>query len=107
MPGDQLDVALQALRHDAGLWRENAEVTRTAAEAMPGLTLTIAEMSWAAEGELLANYDTLRLKVERLLNEATWAFDGLAHTLDVVAYNYERSDTEAAAIYDNLWEPVQ
>lgn len=101
-----LQVAIDAMHADAKKWRELSEVTGKAAKTVEGFHPNEAQMSWAAaEFSLMSTYDELRTKAMRLLNEATTHLRLVGITLDEVGDSYERSDREAAALFDDLWEP--
>ncbi|MGI5216174.1 hypothetical protein [Plantactinospora sp. CA-290183] len=106
MPDEALSVAVEALRSDARAWQETADVTRRAATESSGLDLGLAELSWAAEGDLFVTYMMIQHKVEHLLGQAGSTLRDLANVLEEIADSYESSDSAAAARYDNLWEPA-
>ncbi|SDS55935.1 hypothetical protein [Actinoplanes derwentensis] len=81
-----LQVALEALHHDADSWERVAAVTRQAAQAASQLTLSAHELSWAAlPTGLLDTYAELQRKAVTLVEEASEIYSGLSLRLDKVA----------------------
>lgn len=100
-----VQAAIEALRHDAGVWDRVAQVTDGAAQAARGLTLTEAQLSWAAVNTpLLGTYAGIQDKVARLLAEATAVYGDLSTALDQVAAAYETSDENAARNLQGVWD---
>jgi hypothetical protein len=101
-----LQVALEALHHDADSWEQAAAVTRQAAQAASQLTLSAHELSWAAlPTGLLDTYAELQRKAVTLLEEASEVYSGLSLKLDKVAYQYETNNDLAARELEGVWEP--
>jgi hypothetical protein len=100
-----LEVALAALRHDAGVWERVAAVTRQAGREAAELTLGESHLSWAsAPTGLLGTYAEIQRKAVMLLAEATEVYGDLSTTLDQVATAYERDDEHAAAQLKGVWD---
>jgi hypothetical protein len=98
-------VAVNALRHDSGVWDEVARVTRVAGQEAAELTLGEAQLSWASVASgLLGTYAEIQDKVTMLLGEATTVYGDLSTTLDQVASEYERSDEQAAVTFKGVWD---
>jgi hypothetical protein len=97
--------AIEALRHDVGVWDRVAQVTSLASEHARGLTLSEADLSWAANyTALLGTYAEIQRKAATLLGEATTVYTELGAALDKVADAYEMSDERAAAQLKGVWD---
>jgi hypothetical protein len=97
--------AIEALRHDAGVWDEVSEVTRRSGQEAGALALGEGELSWASVATgLLNSYAEIQSKVVTLLGEATSTYSGLSTTLDKVAAAYQLSDENAAARFKGVWD---
>jgi hypothetical protein len=65
-----LVAAINAMKDDAAMWGETADVCLGAANASSALTLSEADVSWAgSETGVLDSYEEIRAKAERLLRE--------------------------------------
>jgi hypothetical protein len=97
--------AIEALRHDVGVWDRVAQVTSVAGQEAQGLTLTEADLSWAGSyTPLLGTYAEIQRKTATLLSEATTVYTGLSAALDKVADAYELSDQGAAIQLKGVWD---
>jgi hypothetical protein len=97
--------AIEALRHDAGVWDRVAHVTDAASQEARGLTLTEADLSWASNyTSLLGTYAEIQQKTATLLSEATTVYTRLSAALDKVADAYELSDERAATQLKGVWD---
>ena len=97
--------AIEALRHDVGVWDRVAQVTSLASQDARGLTLSEADLSWASNyTSLLGTYAEIQQKTATLLSEATAVYTGLGAALDKVADAYELSDERAAAQLEGVWD---
>ena len=97
--------AIEALRHDAGVWDRVAQVTNVAGQETQALTLTEADLSWASNyTALLGTYAEIQGKTATLLSEATTVYTGLSAALDKVADAYELSDRRAATQLGGVWD---
>jgi hypothetical protein len=97
--------AIQALRHDVGVWDRVAQVTTVASQEAQGLTLTEADLSWAGNyTALLGTYAEIQQKTATLLTEAATVYTGLSAALDQVADAYELSDERAATQLKGVWD---
>src|SRR4051794_37443657 len=98
-------VAIDALRHDAGVWDQVATVTSQAGQEAAGLTLGESQLSWAsASTGMLDTYAEIQNKVVMLLGEATGLYGDLSIALDKVAAAYELSDENAAVKLRGVWD---
>jgi hypothetical protein len=89
-----LEVGLEAMRADAGLWSAAADVLQGPRKAIAGLTLTGDDMSmWAVDRGLDRTYENARTVLEDLLRQAMTAFHGLSDGLRAAADTYERQET--------------
>jgi hypothetical protein len=97
--------AIEALRHDVGVWDRVAQVTNVASQEAHGLTLSEADLSWAGSyTALLDTYAEIQQKTATLLSEATTVYTGLSAALDKVADAYELSDGRAATQLKGVWD---
>jgi hypothetical protein len=97
--------AIEALRHDVGVWDRVSQVTDAASQEAHGLTLSEADLSWAANyTALLGTYAEIQRKTAALLCEATTVYTGLSAALDKVADAYELSDERAAKQLGGVWD---
>lgn len=97
--------AIEALRHDVGVWDRVSQVTDAASQDAQGLTLSEADLSWAANyTALVGTYAEIQRKTATLLREATTVYTGLSVALDKVADAYELSDERAAKQLKGVWD---
>jgi hypothetical protein len=100
-----LVAALNALRHDAGVWDEISHTLGTAAQEANALTLTEADLSWASQPTgLLESYAQIQQKVAALLREGSVVCGGLSVTLDTVMHDYQLNDENAARKFKGVWD---
>jgi hypothetical protein len=100
-----LKAAIEALRHDGGVWDRVAQVTHVAGQEAEGLTLTESDLSWAGNyTALLGTYAEIQRKTANLLSEASTVYTGLSAALDKVADAYELSDQRAATQLAGVWD---
>jgi hypothetical protein len=101
-----LRAAIEALRHDAGMWQEVATATGAARTAADGLALGESALSWASRPTgLLDTYEEIRAKAAGLLGEATSGYAALGAALTEVAAAYEAGDEAASARLHGVWDP--
>jgi hypothetical protein len=99
-----LQVAIDALEHDAQTWREIAGVTAGAAAAAGTLGLSETAMSFAADQTgLLDTYNALTVRAAGLLAEGADVHEGIAADLEQVAAAYEDDDQQAAQRLRDVW----
>jgi len=97
--------AIEALRHDVGVWDRVAQVTNGASQEAQGLTLTEADLSWAGNyTALLGTYAEIQRKTATLLSDAATVYTSLSAALDKVADAYELSDQRAATQLKGVWD---
>ena len=97
--------AITALRRDADLWDQVAQVTDRAGQEAGGLVLGEPQLSWASvQSGLLDTYAEIQEKTAMLLGEATRVYGDLGAALDKVANAYEVSDVNAAAQLKGVWD---
>lgn len=95
--GDQVRVALSALRDDAETWARMADVVRAAAQVAERLDLGAFHLSYLGDKVGLTEiYREIHDKLVRLLDEGGAAFDALATTLRSAADQYEDEDGRGA-----------
>jgi len=88
-----IDVALQALRSDAGTWHSAGDQLSGPISAIGGLTLTGADVSmWAVDRGLDATYEQARHAMARQLTQAAENFHKIGQTLGAAADTYEREE---------------
>jgi hypothetical protein len=101
-----LAVSIQAMREDAGGWKDVADVLNGAANAASGLTLTKKDWSFISDDvSLVEAYEEVRSNCERLLREGNTNLTALSNTLYTVANDYQTSDENAAQRYKGIWDP--
>ena len=102
-----LEVSLQALEYDARLWDGTSSTLATAGSAAAGLTLSMAQLSWAADVVGLDTYyETARARAQQLLGEGSEQTALIASTLRQVKTDYETTDANAQARLSKLWTPT-
>jgi hypothetical protein len=92
----QVSVAVQALRTDAGTWIDASEKLIAARSA--GLTVGLQQFHFSFVGDkagLTRVYAEIQEKITRLLGEGAGELEDLSQALTVAANEYERSDNEA------------
>lgn len=100
-------VALEALGTDASRWDDVSAALDGASTSATGLTLTTAQLSWAAEVVgLTTTYEAMRAKTERLLREGATETSTVAEGLRTVSTTYEGSDETARQRLESAWAPV-
>ncbi|MBV9846957.1 MAG: hypothetical protein JOZ47_18110 [Kutzneria sp.] len=92
---EQVSVALEALRSDAGIWDKAADDLHTVTSAISGLTLRPEALSvWAVEQGVDRTYGDARGKLEEILGQAADDFGQIAKALRTAADIYEREDEQ-------------
>ncbi len=100
-----LQAAIDALRHDAGIWEQIGGATSSAGAAAGQLTLTETTMSFAADRTgLLGTYNELTARIAGLLGDGSEVQHRLSVTLDQVAAAYEADDERAASRLAGVWD---
>jgi hypothetical protein len=100
------EVAIRAMRTDAGTWKTTSETLDQASQAASGLTLGKTHLSFVSdETGLLDAYEKIRSTVERLTSEGGNRLSELSQTLYKVADAYEKSDESAKNLYGKVWDP--
>lgn len=95
--GDQVTVAVAALRSDAAKWTTASDEMAAAQSAATGLVLGSAEFGYAAESRgVVSAYTNLQQRIANLLKGADAEFDKIAAALRLAADTYEREDAEGA-----------
>lgn len=93
-----MEVALEALRSDAGTWDLAADNLNQARGIIAPLELTAKDvMSYAAARGFDRRYNDMRAKLDRLLAEGAENFRGIAGSLLNGATIYERAEAEHAS----------
>ncbi|WP_182112487.1 MULTISPECIES: hypothetical protein [unclassified Actinotalea] len=101
-----LDVALEALSKDAGMWGGVSDVLSTASSTTVGMTLVTSELSWAAEVVgLVPVYEAARARLQTLLSEGATETETISTTLKQVKAAYESNDAAQRAAFAGLWQP--
>lgn len=100
-----LKVAIDAMRADAGEWRDTADKLSQAKLAASGLELNASQLSWIGEETgVVATYAAVRIKVAQLLGEGATTISALSTTLSNLATEFETDDAAAAQRLDGVWE---
>ncbi len=99
------EVALAALGKDAANWDDTATVLTTEGATARGLTLTTADLSFAADWTgLTRTYSALQSKVAGLLEGGATDTTAIATTLRTVRKNYQENETQATESYKGTWD---
>lgn len=99
-----IEVALAAMRTDAGLWDGAADGVRGPASALDGVTLTAADVSkWAADAGLDQMYEQVRTQVQTLLQQGEENFRAIAGTLHASADTYQREDEAGRHTFESTY----
>ena len=99
-----IEVALAAMRTDAGLWDNAADGTEGQTSALGGVTLTPEDVSmWAADAGLDQTYDKARTQVQTLLQQGADNFRAIAEALRASADTYEREDEAGRHTFDSTY----
>src|SRR5262249_37179744 len=98
--------SIKAMHDDAGKWKDVSSTANAASQTAQGLTLSEVQLSWLSDDVgLLASYEEIRAKAERLLHEATTTLGDLSTTPDQVANAYQQSDEKASTKFKGVWDP--
>ena len=99
-----IEVALAAMRTDAGLWDSAADDIQGPTSALGGVTLTAADVSkWAADAGLDQMYEQARTQVETLLQQGAENFRAIAGTLRASADTYQREDEAGRHTFESTY----
>ncbi|ASU79622.1 hypothetical protein CDG81_16620 [Actinopolyspora erythraea] len=92
-----IEVALDAMRSDAEVWRTAAGDLTKPADTVDGLTLTAADVSvWAAEHGFDSTYEQARVTIRQMLSKAEEYFRVIGDNLNTAADQYENDYLRAA-----------
>ena len=100
---DGVDVALDALRDDAAIWRDQAdrlEVRRMALETVTVDPLVFSQ--WGVDAGLDRSYEELRRQIDQVIGLGVEAFRAVSASLDGAAEVYGREDAETAGEFRAL-----
>ena len=99
------EVALEALGKDATTWDETSTVLTTEGASARALSLTTADLSFAADWTgLTATYSSLQSKIAGLLEGGGTETAAIASTLRAVRKNYQENEAKATESYKGTWE---
>jgi len=99
-----IEVALAAMRTDAGLWDGAADGMEGPSSALGGVTLTPEDVSlWAAEAGLIQTYDEARTQVQTLLQQGADNFRAIAQALRASADTYQREDEAGRHTFESTY----
>ena len=102
-----LKVALEALAADAVVWDDVSSTLGGARDSAVGLTVSEAQMSWAADVTgLLQTYESIRSKTQTLLGDGATQTSTMAEGLRQVKATYEGSDQAAVERLSSAWAPT-
>ncbi|GAA4675489.1 hypothetical protein [Nocardioides nanhaiensis] len=103
--GEVLQSDLDALAADAATWDDTSTALNQASLDALFLTLTVSDMSWAAEVTgLLDTYSDFRTHVSGLLGEGATNTGEIAEGLRAVKRSYESTDASVRDDYVGLWD---
>jgi hypothetical protein len=98
------EVALPALRRDAGEWRKSGDALTLAANDAATHTFAPGDFSYFGEvAGLYEIYSKLQTKVVRLLNEGATQFHAIGGALDSAANQYEQDENNAVHRNLGVW----
>lgn len=99
-----IEVALAAMRTDAGLWDNAAGDLQGPTAALSGVTLTAADVSkWAADAGLDHTYEQARAQLETLLQQGAENFQAIAGALRASADTYQREDEAGRHTFESTY----
>lgn len=99
-----VEVALAAMRTDAGLWDDAAGAMLGPASALDGVSVTAADVSrWAADAGLDQMYEQTRTQVQTLLRQGAENFRAIAGTLRASAETYQREDEAGRHTFESTY----
>ena len=99
------EVALEALGKDATTWDQTATVLTTEGTTARGLSLSTADLSFAADWTgLTTTYSSLQSKLAGLLEGGATETAAIATTLRTVRKNYQENEAKATESYKGTWE---
>lgn len=102
--GDAVAVAVEALRGDAGQWREWADVLAAAARVAGDLGLTGAELCALSElAGLPERYGAVRQRAVELATQGSGGFTAVADALAAAADGYEADERAAVHRLRGAW----
>lgn len=96
---DDIKIALDAMRADAGVWTNASDEMTAAGVASGNLILTQAQLGWAAQGHgIVTAYTEVQQKIVLLLSGAQDEFDKVANSLRTAADTYEQQEHHTAKV---------
>lgn len=99
-----IEVALAAMRTDAGLWDSASGGLQGPASALDGVCLAEADVSkWAADAGLGQLYEQARTQLQTLLQQGADNFRAIAGTLRVSADTYQREDEAGRHTFESTY----
>lgn len=103
-PGNGIDVALEALRSDAGVWEAAADSLNAPLNALGPLNITGDEASiWAVDRGLDKAFNDARRAVEDMIRQAAQYFGEIGADLRSSADQYERDDDQGLHEIQNAY----
>jgi uncharacterized protein YukE len=100
---DEVKVACDALRSDAGKWISASDEMAAAGSAAQSLVLGTEQFGFAAQARgVAAAYKTLQDRIAHLLTGADTEFDKIARALKTAADAYESEDAAGAHTFDRM-----
>ncbi|MEJ2862434.1 hypothetical protein [Actinomycetospora flava] len=100
---DGVDVALDALRDDAAVWRsasDRLEVRRMTLETVTVDPLAFSQ--WGVDAGLDRSYEDLRRRIDQVIAQGVEAFRAVSASLDGAASVYGQEDAENAGRFEAL-----
>lgn len=100
---DEVTVACDALRSDAGKWIAASDEMAAASSAARSLVLGTEQFGFAAQARGVADaYKQLQDRIAHLLTGADAEFDKIASALKTAADAYESEDAAGAHTFDGM-----
>ncbi|TCO57085.1 type VII secretion target [Actinocrispum wychmicini] len=96
---DELKVALEAMRSDAGVWTHASDEMQASATAAQNVVLTADQFGWAAEQQgVVGAYQQVQQRMAHLLTGAQTEFDKVATSLRTAADWYEQNEQHTSNV---------
>lgn len=96
---DELKVALEAMRSDAGVWTHASDEMQAAATAAQNVVLTDAQFGYiAGEQGVITAYQHVQQRIAHLLTGAQAEFDKIGSSLRTAADWYEQNEQHTSNV---------
>lgn len=102
--GDQIEVALAAMREDAAMWRHMATELSEAAKVADRLDMDARHFSYLGDKVGMTHiYQAIQAKMSSLMTQGAANFDTIAEALSKAADGYEEDDRRGAHRLNNIY----